>query len=243
MKTALITGASRGIGRACAELFAENGYAIAVCCNESVAEAEDLCENLKKLGHTAHILRGDVSNSAEASALVHEAEMLMGKIDTVVTCAGISAFSLATETGDDDWDRLLSVNLSGTFYVIRAALKGMISRISGSIVTVSSIWGVYGASCESAYSASKAGVIGLTQALAKEVGPSGVRVNCVAPGFIDTDMNSGVSAEACAEFFERTALLRGGSAREAAKAIYFLASEDSSYITGQTLRVDGGYLF
>ena len=170
-----------------------------------------------------------------------EAERTLGHIDALVNNAGIAQQKLLTDITDEDWRRMLDVNLSGAFYVTRAVLPGMISRKRGSIVNVSSIWGQVGASCEVHYSAAKAGLIGLTRALAKEVGPSGVTVNCVCPGVIQTDMLGGFTSGDLAALAEETPLGRLGTPREVAAAIVWLCQEDAAFVTGQVLGVGGGF--
>lgn len=233
MKNVLITGASGGIGGAIAQAFAERGYGVALGYNTNREAAERLCDRFDN----AVCIKADVSDEAEVERLFDEAEARFGFMDTLVNCAGISKLGLFTEMSLAEWNEILAVNLTSVFLCSRRALRKMIAEKRGSIVNVSSIWGKVGASCEVAYSASKAGVIGLTKALAKEEGPSGIRVNCVAPGMIDTQMNGALSSEAIAEFCKDTALGRQGSPEEVAAAAVFLA--ESSYVTGQTLMVDG----
>lgn len=240
-KTVLITGASRGIGAAAARIFAENGWSVGINCLSRLDAAGALAEELRSGGAECAVLQTDVSDSAQAAAMVRRAEETLGPLDALVCCAGQALpQKLITDTTDEEWNRMLAVNLSGVFYPVRAAVPGMVRRKRGAVVTVSSMWGVTGGSCESAYSASKAGVIGLTLALAKELGPSGIRVNCVAPGVIDTDMNAGLSRADLDALAEETPLCRIGTPEEAARSIFFLASGSSSFITGQILKPDGG---
>ncbi len=232
MKRVLITGASRGIGAACARVFAKSGYGVIINYNYSEEEALRLAEEIG-----AETIRADVSDSAQVADMFKAA----GKVDVLVNNAGISGFYMLDAMSDDEWNRMIGVNLSGVFYCTRAVLPQMLRRKSGAIVNVSSMWGICGASCEAAYSASKAGVIGLTKALAKEVGPSGIRVNCVAPGAIDTEMNKKLGEEAIKELCEETPLGRLGSPEEVAAAILFLA-DDEGFITGQVLSPNGGLI-
>lgn len=238
---ALITGASRGIGAAAARLFAQEGWNVAVHYNASRAAAEQLAAELAGLGVKAVPIQADVADPEQAERLVRETEGALGPLDAVVCNAGVALpQQLLTDTTADQWRRLMSVDLDGMFYTLRAAIPGLVRQKRGAIVTVSSMWGITGGSCETPYSAAKAGVIGLTRALAKELGPSGIRVNCVAPGVIDTAMNGHLTPKDLAALGEETPLCRIGQPVEVAQAIYFLASERASFITGQVLRVDGG---
>ena len=238
---ALITGASRGIGAATARLFAQEGWSVAVHYNASRAAAEQLAVELSGLGVKAVPIQADVADPEQAERLVRETEGALGPLDAVICNAGVALpQQLLTDTTADQWRRLMSVDLDGMFYTLRAAIPGLVRQKRGSIVTVSSMWGITGGSCETPYSAAKAGVIGLTRALGKELGPSGIRVNCVAPGVIDTAMNGHLTPKDLAALGEETPLCRIGQPVEVAQAIYFLASERASFITGQVLRVDGG---
>lgn len=237
----LITGASRGIGAATARLFAQEGWSVAVHYNASRAAAEQLAAELTGLGVEAVPVQADVADPEQAERLVRETEGALGPLDAVICNAGVALpQQLLTDTTADQWRRLMSVDLDGMFHTIRAAVPGLVRQKRGAIVTVSSMWGITGGSCETPYSAAKAGVIGLTRALAKELGPSGIRVNCVAPGVIDTAMNGHLTPKDLAALGEETPLCRIGQPVEVAQAIYFLASERASFITGQVLRVDGG---
>jgi len=236
----LITGASRGIGAATARAFAKTGWKVSLNYCRGREQALALAAELSAEGAQAVALGADVSDPEQAVALVRAAETI-APLDALVCSAGIALpQQLLTDTTVDQWRRVMGVDLDGVFHVIRAAIPGMVRRQSGSIVTVSSMWGVTGGSCEAPYSAAKAGVIGLTQALAKELGPSRIRVNCVAPGVIATEMNGHLTAEDLAALEEETPLGRIGTPEEVAKAICFLAGEDASFVTGQVLRVDGG---
>lgn len=235
-QTVLITGASRGIGAAAARLFAAQGYRVAICCHTQMEKAEELAASLPD----AAAFTADVAKETDVVRMVDAVHSRFGEIHVLVNNAGIAMQKLFTDTTAADWNRIFDVNVTGIFYACRAVLPEMIRRKSGRIVNVSSMWGVTGASCEVAYSASKAAVIGLTKALAKEVGLSGITVNCVAPGVIDTEMNANLSAEDRAVLCDETPLARIGTAQEAAQAILFLASDRASFVTGQVLGVNGG---
>ena len=237
---ALITGGSRGIGAAAARLLSARGVAVAVNYCRSRARAEKLVEEITAAGGEAMAVEADVSDPRAVEKMVDNVLDKFCQLDILICSAGVSSFQLLGDVSDSEWRRVMGVNLDGTFYACRAVLPHMIHRKAGSIVTVSSMWGQVGASCEAAYSAAKAGVIGLTRALAKEVGPSGIRVNCVAPGVIDTEMNACLTAEDLAVLAEETPLGRLGTAEEAAEAIAFLALEQGAFFTGQVLSPNGG---
>lgn len=237
----LITGASRGIGAACARRFAQAGWNVGVNYCRSRQQALELVEELEKLGVRAAALQGDVSQSQQAAALVEEAQREFGALDALVCNAGVAGVqALLTDLIDEQWRWTAGTNLDGVVYTMRAAIPGMVRRQKGSIVTISSMWGLTGGSCEAAYSAAKAGVIGLTRAMAKELGPSHIRVNCVAPGVIDTDMNAHLSSQDMQALAEETPLGRIGRPEDVAEGVFFLASAAADFITGQVLAVDGG---
>ena len=239
-KIALITGGSRGIGAACVRAFAEDGYAVAFLYNNSRDKAEALVQSLRAEGRDVAAYQCDVADAAQVQAVIADILRTYRRIDALVNCAGIAHIGLFTDMTEDEWDRLFAVNVRSAFSVTKAVLPGMISRQTGAVVNVGSMWGEVGASCEVAYSATKAALIGLTKALAKEVGPSGVRVNCVTPGVIDTDMNAQLTEDDRAELADETPLGRIGAAEEVAKTILFLCEEGASFITGQVLGVNGG---
>ncbi len=239
MKTVLITGSSRSIGAACAEAFARDGWSPIINYNKSKEKAQYLAEKINALyGIKCNIYGCDISDSAAVAEMFAE----IGDVDALINNAGISQQKLFTDITDEDWKKMLGVNLDGAFYCSREALKGMIKRKSGSIINISSMWGQVGASCEVHYSAAKAGLIGLTKALAKEVAPSNIRVNCIAPGVIDTDMMKDFDSETKAQLTEETPLLRLGTPEDIAEAAVFLAGEKASFITGQVLGVNGGFI-
>lgn len=239
--TVLITGASRGIGAACARRFAQGGWDVGINYCHSSQKALELVEELKKLGGRATAIQGDVSQSQQAAELVAAMEREFGTLDALVCNAGVAGVqALLTDLTDEQWRWTAGTNLDGVVYTIRAAVPGMVRRQKGSIVTVSSMWGLTGGSCEAAYSAVKAGVIGLTRAMAKELGPSHIRVNCVAPGVIDTDMNAHLTPQDMQALADETPLGRIGRPEDVAEGIFFLASDAADFITGQVLPVDGG---
>ena len=237
----LITGASRGIGAAAAREFARAGWNVALQYQHREDLARELGEELRALGVKTALVQADVSDFEQAQAMVERVASELGGLDALVCNAGIALpQQLLTDTTPAQWRTLMGVDLDGVFHTVRAAIPHFVRQQKGSIVTVSSMWGVTGGSCEVPYSAAKAGVIGLTKSLAKELGPSHVRVNCVAPGVIATDMNAHLSEEDMAALGEETPLGRIGQPEEVAKAIRFLAGEEASFITGQVLCVDGG---
>ncbi|WP_077533950.1 elongation factor P 5-aminopentanone reductase [Massiliimalia massiliensis] len=239
-QTVLITGASRGIGRAAALLFAENGYRIAANYRQSAEEIRRLEEEISAFGVPFLPLQADVSDPEAVEQMAEKAQRQFGGIDVLVNNAGISLIGLLQDTTAEDWNRIFGVNVNGAFYAAKAVLPGMIRRQMGRIINISSMWGVAGASCEVAYSASKAALIGFTKALAKEAGPSHITVNCIAPGVVMTDMNRELAASALEELREETPLGVIGTPEDIARAILFLASEEAGFITGQVLNVNGG---
>lgn len=233
MRKVLITGGSRGIGAACVRRFSAAGDDVTFFYRSRADAAQALAAQTGAVG-----VKCDVTDrSAVAGFFSGQSEF-----DVLVNNAGISAFSLLQDCSDAEWDRMIDTHLGGTFRCCRGVLPAMIRKKSGCIVNVSSMWGQTGASCETAYSAAKAGIIGLTKALAQEVGPSGIRVNCVAPGVIDTDMNAALSEDAVRELAEQTPLSRIGTPREVADAVFWLASPEASFVTGQILGINGGFV-
>ena len=241
-QTAIITGASRGIGRATALLFAKKGYDLLVCYRKEEALANEVCQEAKALGVRAVPFQMDMENLSDLRRTVSKAMMEFGKIDVLVCNAGIALPALFTETDEELYDRLMNINVKGVFFLASAAAREMISAGGGNIIFISSMWGITGASGEVAYSASKAAVIGMTKALAKELAPSHIRVNCVAPGVIDTDMNACYDEDTMQELADRTPLGRIGTPEDVARVIHFLADDASSFMTGQVLSADGGFI-
>ncbi len=241
-KVVLITGASRGIGKAEAEKFARQGYQVIANFNRSEKEMKTFSDSMQKQGLALIPIQADVSNAEEAQKMVDETLRQFGHIDVLICNAGIARQGLLTDFTPEDWRMIMSVNLDSVFYCCRAALPSMIRRQKGCIITTSSIWGITGASCEVPYSAAKAGVIGLTKALAKEAGPSGIRVNCIAPGVIDTQMNGNLTAEVLEELREETPLCQIGTPEQIADCAYFLAEDAASFLTGQVISPNGGFL-
>ena len=240
MKTAIVTGASRGIGAACAAELARNGFSVAVNYRVNKSAAESVVNAVSAAGGQAFAVKADVSAPEEVAAMFEAVKERFGSVSLLVNNAGISHIGLLQDMTDGEIRRQLEVNLMGAIVCSREAARQMIPRKSGSIINIASMWGEVGASCEAVYSACKAGIIGFTKALAKELGPSGIRVNCVSPGVIRTDMNSALTADTLRELEEETPLLRIGSPEDVAKAVAFLAREESSFITGQVLPVNGG---
>lgn len=238
----LITGGSRGIGAAAVLAFARAGYGVAFTWNAHGDAAQDVLAHAQRINPEGRFLalRADAGDAAQVTNAVRRAEQEMGGLHALVCNAGIAQQKLFTDTTDDDWRRMMAVDLDGAFYACRAALPGMIHRKYGRILLVSSMWGQTGGSCEVAYSAAKAGLIGLGKALAKEEGPSGITVNIVAPGVIDTDMMATFTEEDRAALAEETPVGRLGTPEEIARTLVFLADPASGYITGQVLGLNGG---
>ncbi len=241
-KTVLITGASKGIGANMAIRYAEKGYNVVMNYNNSVQSAILLQKSLNESGYNVIAFKANVKNRLDVELMVKETLYRFGSIDILVNNAGIANQALFTEISEQDWNDVIGVNLTGVFNCCQAVLPHMINQKSGSILNISSMWGEVGASCEVAYSAAKAGVIGLTKALAKEVGPSGITVNCITPGLIDTTMNQNLAIEDVSSIIDNTPLGRIGTTNDIASAALFLTSDEASYITGQVLGISGGFV-
>lgn len=240
-RCALVTGASRGIGRAIAVALAREGWPVCVNFLERRDAAGELVRELRAGGRAAMAFRADVADPAAVAACVRAAEEELGPVELLVNNAGVSHQGLFQDTDDGTWDRILAVNLTGARNTARAVLPHMISVKRGCIVNISSMWGLRGASCETAYAAAKAGLVGLTRSLALELAPSGIRVNCVAPGCVETDMVRALGGETRRMLEEETPLGRLGRPEEIAEAVAFLASSRAAFITGQVLTADGGF--
>lgn len=241
-KNVLITGGSRGIGAAAVLAFARAGYQVAFTWNNHASAAEQILAQAQQMAPDSRFLalRADAADAAQVATAVRRAEQELGGLQVLVCNAGIAQQKLFTDTTDEDWRRIMGVDLDGAFYACRAVLPGMIHQKYGRILLVSSMWGQTGGSCEVVYSAAKAGLIGLGKALAKEEGPSGITVNIVAPGVIDTDMMAGFTDEDRAALAEDTPVGRLGTPEEIARTLVFLADEASGYITGQVIGQNGG---
>ncbi|MBO5906774.1 MAG: SDR family oxidoreductase [Clostridia bacterium] len=237
MKTVLINGGSRGIGAELVRIFSAEGYKVAFTYNKSENEARELAKETGALS-----IKADSGEENEIIFAVSQALSYLGQIDCLINNAAISSFSLFSDITAELWNRTLAVNLSGPFVYSREVSRDMISRKSGKIINISSVWGLVGSSCEVHYSTTKAGLIGMTRALAKELGPSGITVNAIAPGVIETDMNSVLSDEDVLDLCERTPLGRVGLPRDVAKCALYLASEGADFITGEVINVSGGFV-
>lgn len=239
-KTVMITGAAKGIGRATAEVFAENDFNVVINYLNSEKTAQSLANKLRERGLSALALRADITRKAEVEKMLKEAYQAFGPIDVLVNNAGISHYQLFPEITEEEWDRMINVHLKGMFNCCKQVVPEMIREKKGKIINISSIWGMVGASCEVSYSTAKAGMIGFTKALAKELGPSNIQVNCVAPGVIETDMLNPLSETDKELLREEIPLMRFGQVEEIANIVLFLAKQESNYITGQVISPNGG---
>ncbi|MDE7215371.1 MAG: SDR family oxidoreductase [Clostridia bacterium] len=242
MKTAIISGASRGIGRAIAISLAKEGYSVVINYLNSQNDAQALCDRINSDGGKSIAFKADMANPDQIKELVDFTVKNFSSIDLLVANAGVGYSSLLTDHSDDAIKRIIDVNLIGTISLCREVAKIMLSQKSGNIITVSSMWGQVGGSCESVYSAAKGGIIAFTKAIAKEFSLSGIRANCIAPGFIDTDMNNNLSQDDKLSLVADIPLLRAGAPQDVADAAVWLASEKSSYVTGQVISVNGGLI-
>lgn len=232
-KVVLITGGARGIGQSLSQAFAKEGYFVACNYSHSLEKAIEL----KNTYSNINIYKADISDRDQVNQMIKKVIKDFGKIDILINNAGISDIGLFTEIKEADWDKLFAVNIKGTFNCCQEVLKDMIKRKSGSIINIASMWGEIGASCEVAYSTTKAGIIGFTKALAKELGPSNIRVNAISPGLIESQINQGLDTS---EICDQTPLCRIGQPEDVANCALFLASEKASFITGQVIGVNGG---
>ena len=241
-RIALVTGSSRGIGRAVARKLAAEGCAVCINYRERQDCADALAAELTAAGCRAMAVRADVSQRQQVNDMVHRVEDTFGPVSLLVNNAGVAGQALFQDITDELWHRYFSVNVDGAFHTVQAVLPHMLHDHAGCIVNISSIWGLRGASCEVTYAATKAAVIGLTRSLAMELAPSGIRVDCVAPGVIDTDMVQVLGEETLRDLAAQTPLGRLGTPEDIAEAVCFLASDKTSFITGQVLTADGGFI-
>lgn len=239
-KVALITGAARGIGKEVAKKFAKNGYNVVINYVSSKTDTEKLKKEFEDLGVKVLLVKADVSNQEEAEDLVNQTINTFGKIDVLVNNAGITKDNLLMRMSEEDFEKVININLKGTFLVTKYAIKYMMKKRCGSIVNLASVVGVVGNAGQCNYAASKAGIIGFTKSIAKELASRNIRANAVAPGFIKTDMTEVLSDSVKENINSQIPLKRMGTAEEVANLVYFLSSEQSSYITGQVINVDGG---
>ena len=240
--TALVTGGSRGIGRGIVRELAREGWDVCVNYIQNQEAARAAVEEIRALGQNALAVQADVADGAAVAEMVRLAERELGPVSLGVNNAGMAGQAQFQDITDEMWNRYLAVNLGGARNTIRAVLPGMLSEKRGCIVNISSIWGLRGASCEVAYACTKAAIIALTRSLAMELAPSGIRVNCVAPGVINTDMVQVLGQETLRDLAEQTPLGRLGTPEDIAHAVAFFASEKASFITGQVLGADGGFI-
>ena len=240
MKTVLVTGGSRGIGKCIVENLAIEGYNVVLNYNKSVKEAKQIKQNLKEKGINIEIYKADVSKREEVKKLVKFTLNKFGNIDVLINNAGIAKLQMFNDITDEDWNEMLGTNLNSAFFTIQETLPNMIHNKSGCVINISSIWGMVGASCEVAYSVSKAGINGMTKALAKELGLSNIRVNAIAPGVIDTDMNSNIDEAIKEEIKSETPLNKIGKPIDIYRCVKWLIEDE--FTTGQIISPNGGYV-
>lgn len=239
-KIVLISGASRGIGRAVALRFAREGYTIGIGCRDMSAGRET-ARLVKEAGGDPVIFSADLRNRADVECVYQTFKSKVGAPSVLVNCAGVASWELFQLTDESEYDRVMDSNVRSAYLLTKEVLPDMVSNKSGSVIFISSMWGQVGAACEVIYSASKAALIGMTKALAKEVGPSGIRVNCVSPGVIITDMTRSLGEETLSDLASDTPLGRNGEASDVAECVYWLASDAASFITGEVIGVNGGF--
>lgn len=240
MKTIIITGGSKGIGQCLVENFAKDGYNVVLNYNKSEEDAKDIKETLLKQGYNIEIFKADVSKKEEVKELVKFTLNKFQNIDVLINNAGISGVKLFTDITEEEWDNIMNVNLKSAYFIIQEVLPNMINRKQGLIINISSVWGLVGASCEVAYSVTKAGLDALTKSLAKELGPSNIRVNSIAPGIIDTDMNKNLDGIIIKEITEEISLNRIGRPMDIYRCAKWLIEDE--YTTGQVISVNGGWV-
>ena len=240
VKTALVTGASRGIGAAIAKKLAARGFVVIINYGHSSAAAEEVKNQIEQAGGQAVLMQGDVSSGDDVDRMFKDIKKTWGRLDVLVNNAGINRDTLLVRMKEDQWDAVLSTDLKSVFFTTKAAASLMIRQRSGSIINIASVVGITGNAGQANYAAAKAGVIGFTKSAAKELAARGIRVNAIAPGFIETDMTDAIPEKIREGMLETIPLRRGGKAEDVANAVAFLASDDAGYITGQVLKVDGG---
>ena len=241
-KTALVTGSSRGIGAAVAVRLAKDGYDVVINYLEREDRAREVLEEVRRRGRRGIICRADVSDAEQVRAMFERTRKELGEVNLLVSNAGIAGQAQIQDLTEERWKRFFAVNVDGAFHTVQCALPHMLHEHEGCIITVSSMWGLRGASCESAYSATKAALIGFSRSLANELAPTGIRVNCIAPGVIDTEMLDELPGDIKDGLADETPLRRLGKPEDIAAAVSFLASDEASFITGQVLTCDGGFI-
>lgn len=241
-KTALITGSSRGIGRAIAIELAKKGFDCIINCKENIEKAEEVVNEIRTLGVKAIYIKADISKYDEVSSMFDEIKRQFGRIDVLVNNAGIAIGGFFQDLSENDWNKVINTNVNGMFNCSQFAIKDMLTRHSGQIINISSIWGIVGCAMEVAYATSKGAVISFTKSLAKEVGYSNIRVNCIAPGAVDTDMLSVLPKEVLEQVVLETPAKRLGQPEDIAKLVSYLTSDEAEFITGEIINISGGYI-